>query len=76
MAAASVVEQAAEDRIVVESGQAQPGDAPIEAHQRRRLAVPDQTEILEAVVAVGPGDRAERRVKVEHAGLASSGTLQ
>jgi len=48
-----------------------PGNAAVEADQGDRLAVPDQAEILQAVVAVGPGDRPERRVQIEHARLAS-----
>jgi hypothetical protein len=44
--AVRVVEQRAEHRVGVEAWQAEPWDAAVEAHQSRRLAVPDEAEIL------------------------------
>jgi hypothetical protein len=65
MAAPSVVEQAAEDRLGVEARDAQPRDAAVAADQRRRRAVAHQSQVLEGEMAVAPEYRAKRGISVE-----------
>jgi hypothetical protein len=61
-----LVQQAAQQWFAVETGQAQPRDRTVQAHQRRRRTVADQAQVLQRQVAVPAADRAERWIAFEH----------
>src|SRR5262249_49241123 len=66
LSALSLLKQAAEQRVGIESGDAQPRHAAVPADQRSGRPVPDQSEILQRKVTGEPPDRTESRVELEH----------
>jgi len=61
-----MIQQAAEQRIGIESWDAQPRHAAVPADQRNGRPVPDQPEILQRKVTRVPSDRTKFRVELEH----------
>ncbi len=65
--APGVIQQAAEQGVGVEPGQAHPRDGAVQADQRGGRAVPDEAEVLQRQVARPPADGPERWIGIVHA---------
>ena len=66
LAATALIQQGAEERFGVETGNAHPPDAAIETDQRRSRAVADESEVGQRRVTAVHLDRAVCRIGLEH----------